>query len=319
MTTQPTPAHTEPLTPANAALGDRAELDRIWDARGYWFFQGVLDPAAVGRLRGLFIDELVRMGVVDAGQDDPIWNGQDLTDFPVKIEPLHDKRVWQNFVAEPAINAFFERLLGEEVFWVPIVEYRVTPPTAAGWDDPWMGRHQDGFANEGIAFRTCWVPLMDIGAVEGGLAMAEGEQNRGYLHDADNAPQYPIPREAIPDAAWHRSDYRPGDLVMFSTQIPHAGMPNYSNRFRLSLDIRVMPASGDLPVVGTVRDIASDRVVIDNHDGRTVALDLNDATYCRGTAGRRIPTAEMKDYLSPGDLAMASQSQGHAILLRPQR
>ena len=223
------------------------------------------------------------------------------------------------FRGRAAIDAFFQNLLEGPVFWVPIVEYRITPPTGHAWPDPWIGRHQDGFANEGIAFRTCWVPLMEIGALEGGLAMAEGQHNRGYLHDPNDAPQYPIPREALDDDVWRRSDYRPGDLVMFNTRIPHAGMPNYSNRFRMSLDIRVMPASGDLPLVGTVREITTDKIVIDNHDGRTVGLSMDADTYCRGVAGRRIPTEEMFQHLSVGDLAMASQSQGHAILVRPQR
>jgi len=319
MTTRATPPHTSPMTPSNPLLADHAALDRVWERDGFWFFKNVLDKDAVARMRRTFIDELVKRGVVDAGQDDPVWNGKDLTDFPVKFEPLHDKRVWQDFVAEPAINAFFEDLLDGPVFWVPIVEYRITPPTQKFWPDQWIGRHQDGFSNEGIAFRTCWVPLMDIGAEEGGLAMTSGYHTRGYLHDADDAPQYPIPRDAIDDDAWLRSDYEPGDLVMFSTQIPHAGMPNYSNRFRMSLDIRIMPVAGDLPLVGTVHDIQPDSVVIDNHDGRRVTLRLNDDSYCRGVAGRRIPTAEMFKHLSPGDLAMASQKDGQAILLRPQR
>ncbi len=313
------PPRTRPMTPANHALSDRAELDRIWDEKGYWFFKDVLDREAVGRLRRIFLDELVRMGVVDEGQDDPVWNGADLSNFPVKIEPLHDRRVWQTLVSEPAIDAFFTGLLDGPVFWVPIVEYRITPPTDRAWPDPWVGRHQDGFANEGIAFRTCWVPLMDIGAIEGGLAMAEGEQNRGYLHDASNPPQYPIPRDAIDDDAWRRSDYEPGDLVMFSTRIPHAGMPNYSNRFRMSLDIRIMPASADVPVVGTVREISADKVVFDNHDGEVITLKLDADTYCRGVAGRRIPTEDMAHHLAPGDLAMAARADGRAILLRPQR
>lgn len=319
MSVQAQPPRTQPMTPVNPVMGDRDALDRLWDERGYWLFKDVLDREAVGRMRRTFLDELVRMGVVDEGQDDPIWNGKDLTDFPVKIEPLHDKRVWQDFVAEPTIDAFFKQLFGEDIFWVPIVEYRITPPTNRVWPDPWVGRHQDGFANEGIAFRTCWVPLTRIGALEGGLAMAEGEHKRGYLHDAADAPQYPIPRDAIDDDAWRRSDYEPGDLVMFNTRIPHAGMPNYSNRFRLSMDIRVMPVSADVPVVGTVREITTDKVVFYNHDGQVVSLKLDADSYCRGTGGRRIPTPEMIDHLKPGDLAMASREGDRAILLRPQR
>jgi ectoine hydroxylase-related dioxygenase (phytanoyl-CoA dioxygenase family) len=314
---QPPPTHE--MRPANPALGDQAALQALWDECGYWFFRDVLDKDAVAEMRRAFIDALVELGVVDPGAEDAVWNGKDLTGFPDKIESLHHKRVWQRFVARPEINGFFERLLGEPVFWVPIVEYRLTPPARSPWPDPYFGRHQDRFANEGIAFRTCWIPLHDIDAMAGGLAVAEGMHRLGVIHDVDNPPQYPIPAGVIPEKSWARSDYHPGDLVMFRTTVPHAGFPNYSDRFRLSMDIRVMPRSAKLPVVGEVVEASPERVVVHNHDGRDVALKLDEDTYCRWFSGVRIPNAEMAKKLAPGQLVMASEQDGRARLLRPQR
>ena len=83
---------------------------------GYLYFRDVLDHGAIARLKQKYMDVLVAMGVVDAGAEEPIWNGADLSDFPVKIEALHDAKVWESFVAEPAIHDFFEGLLGAEPF-----------------------------------------------------------------------------------------------------------------------------------------------------------------------------------------------------------
>jgi ectoine hydroxylase-related dioxygenase (phytanoyl-CoA dioxygenase family) len=304
---------------ANPALGDSVALQAIWDECGYWFFRDVLDKEAVAGLRRAFIEALVEMGVVDPGSEDAVWNGKDLGGFPDKIESLHDKRVWQRFVANPKIEAFFEQLLGGPVFWVPIVEYRLTPPARSPWPDAYVGRHQDRFANEGIAFRTCWIPLHDIDARTGGLAIAEGMHRLGVIHNVNDPPLYPIPPGIIPDESWARSDYHPGDLVVFRTTVPHAGFPNYSDRFRLSMDIRVMPRSAKLPIVGQVVQAAPERVVVHNHDGRDVALILDDSTYCRWFTGQRLLNAEMARKLTPGQLVMASEQDGRALLLRPQR
>src|SRR3546814_19341213 len=96
------------------------------------------------------MDVLVDWGVVDPGAREPIWNGADLSTFPVKIEPLHDARVWEEFVSDPAVDAFFTKLLGSPPFWLEITEYRITPPGASLPEDPFFGRHQDAFYNMGM-------------------------------------------------------------------------------------------------------------------------------------------------------------------------
>ncbi|MEI9926978.1 MAG: hypothetical protein WDN44_03735 [Sphingomonas sp.] len=166
---------------------------------------------------------------------------------------------------------------------------------------------------------TCWVPLMEIDGKTGGLALAQGLQHGGFLHDWNDVPRHRIPDGTIPDDVWHRSDYRPGDLVMFCPEIPHSGMVNRSNRFRLSMDVRVMPIDGKLPLVGTVLEIGADHVVVANHDGRDVSLVLDDDTYCRGTSGARIPLPVMVESLAPGDPVIVPYEGAQAVLLRPQR
>jgi hypothetical protein len=307
------------LADSTALIGDRPALAAAMERDGYWFFRGVLDLEAVARQRRAFIDILVGMGLVDPGADEPLWNGASLEGFPEKIEALHEQRAWRSFVAEPAIHSFFSSLLGVAPFWIPSVEYRITPPAQRPAVDPLTGRHQDGFANGGMELLTCWVPLTEIDGSVGGLTMAAGLQHGGILHDLDDVPRHRIPDGAIPDDVWHRSDYVPGDLVMFCPEIPHSGMINISAKFRLSMDIRVMPVTGRLPLVGTVLAIGADFIVVANHDGRDARVILDEGTYCRGYTGARIPLETMIASLKPGDPVIVPHENGRAVLLRPQR
>jgi ectoine hydroxylase-related dioxygenase (phytanoyl-CoA dioxygenase family) len=309
-----------PLNDSTALIGDQAALAAAMDRDGYWFFRGVLDREALARLKTRYMAVLHEMGVVDADATDPIWNGASLDAFPEKIEPLHAARTWRNFVAEPAIHAFFTRLLGAPPFWIPSVEYRITPPKLHAVNDELTGRHQDGFANGGMRLMTCWVPINPIDASMGGLTMAQGLQHGGMLHDLNDVPRHRIPDGTIPDDVWHRSDYQPGDLVMFCPEIPHSGMVNHSRNFRLSMDVRVMRMDdAALPAVGNVVEITDDHVVVANHDGRDLQLVLDENTYCRGTSGARIPLPEMVARLQPGDPVIVPFVDDHAVLLRPQR
>src|SRR4051812_40463896 len=91
----------KPLRTANHRIGDPAATVAMIEEDGYLYFRDVLDHGAVQRLKQRYLDVLIDWGFVDPGATEPIWNGKDLTDFPVKIEPLHDARVWEEFVADP--------------------------------------------------------------------------------------------------------------------------------------------------------------------------------------------------------------------------
>lgn len=309
----------KPLRVANHTVGTPAETLAMMEEDGYVYFRDVLDQGAVGRLRQRYMDVLVDWGVVDAGAREPVWNGADLSSFPVKIEPLHEARVWEEFVSDPAVDAFFTKLLGSPPFWLEITEYRITPPGATLPEDPFFGRHQDAFYNMGMECFTCWIPLMEIDERIGGLAVIPGLHKGDFFHDRGDPPQYRIPAGALPADKWHRSLYRPGDMVMFHKMTPHSGLPNTSDRFRMSMDVRVAPMTGDLPIIGEIRRFADDAIDIALPSGETVTLAIDENTYCRWTAGKRLSINELQELLKVGDRVLASASDGHAISLRPPR
>ena len=309
----------QPLRTANDTIGQPERTFTQIEEDGYLFFQDVLDQGAVRRLKQKYLDVLVDWGFVDAGSEEPIWNGKDLTNFPVKIEPLHDARVWEEFVSEPAIDAFFSRLLGAPPFWLEITEYRITPPGSTLPEDPFFGRHQDAFYNMGMECFTCWIPLMEIDEKIGGLAMIPGLHKQGFFHDENDPPQYRIPPGALPADRWHRSLYRPGDFVMFHKMSPHSGLPNTSDRFRMSMDVRVAPSTGELPILGVVTRFTDSEIDVRQNSGELVTLAIDENTYCRWTAGRRISVEELQGLIPVGDRVLASVRDGKAVSLRPPR
>jgi hypothetical protein len=80
-----------------------------------------------------------------------------------------------------------------------------------------------------------------------------------------------------------------------------------------------MPVSGDLPLWGKVKSFTTDQIVVENHDGKDVALKVDDNTYSRWTGGKRIPTEELIRLIPPGDEVLAFHANGHASMLRPPR
>ena len=164
------------LNDSTHLVGDRAALDAVWERDGYWFFRGVLDLDAVHRLRDVFLGFLLEYGLVRPGDSQARYTGASLEDFPLRLDPLSQRKVWRGFVREPAIDAFFRRLLQDEPFWVPTVEYRATPPepqpSPVDAPERIVFLHQDGFYNKGVPFRICWIPLSEIDEQVGGLFLA---------------------------------------------------------------------------------------------------------------------------------------------------
>jgi len=300
------------LRTADALRGDRAALDHRLEEDGYLFFRGAVPLSAVTRLRAGVLAVLRGHGYVDDG-DQGVWTGKDIAPFGTHPPELHERRLWQAFVADPGVNAFFEELFGEAVHWVPISQYRFTAPTPADADaDPLAGRHQDGFYNEGIAFRTAWIPLVDVDEEVGGLALAPGWHRRGWLHDQSDPPLYPIPPDTIPAQAWRRSHYHPGDVVLFDRRTPHAGLPNHSNRLRLSIDVRATGMSGPLPVEGVVAAVGQSSVTLRLTGGDELTLTVDENTYIRVEKGRRIGLEE----LAVGTAALVAHEDGRATVVR---
>lgn len=304
----------------NELLGNHEELERVYREEGYLFFRDVLDRDAVAAVRTKYFSILVDdYGVVDPGLTEPIWNGKDVSEFPVKVPEIYGSGVWEEFTANPKIHNFFEAVVGEPIAWVPSTEYRLNPPVPEDPEDYVAGRHQDGFFNEGIPFRTCWLPFSHIDADCGGVAIAPGFSKHGYLHDWDSPPKYGIPAGAVPDAAWARASvYHPGDALIFAEATPHSGLANRSDRFRLSMDIRMSPKSAPQPVVGVLSAVTDDSITLDTAEG-PVTLLVNERTYLRLKDGAQLPRERITEILEPGEKMMAGRNGDYALVVRPQK
>jgi hypothetical protein len=305
----------------NHLLGDLAALDAAWETDGYWFFRDVLDRAAVGRLRAVFVEELERQGVIDpvgeASTERSVrYNGASLERFPFRMEPLAQRAPWRALVAEPPIHAFFTRLFGEAPFWVPVVEYRATPPVQDPSRPRFDGVHQDGPYSPGIPFRICWIPLAEIDAEVGGLALVEGLTEQVNRHPLSEGSNTKIPLEALPADRWRRTTYQAGDLLLMNLWTPHSGLSNISDRFRLSLDHRVMARSDRCPYVGAVKAISETSVTLVS-EGREVTLRITPDTYVRNDFGVKLHGAAIAEFHRPGQVAIVAFEGDMATVVRP--
>lgn len=314
---------TQELKTHNHLIGNKAALDEAWEQDGYWFFRDVLDKAAVARLRQNWISELETQKVIDPVGDASTeksvrYNGGSLETYPFRMEPIAAKRPWPEFVAEKPINDFFTRLFQDDPFWVPIVEYRATPPQQDKSKPRIDAIHQDGPFSPGLPFRICWIPLAEIDADTGGLMLAEGMASgkASYHPKTENGSNGPIPLEAIPADRWRRTTYQAGDVLLMNLWTPHTGLTNQSDRFRLSMDHRVMAKGDDCPIVGHIEEISQSHVVVRNDTGQH-RLSVDRDTYVRNTVGQKLNGTEITDFYKAGSEVIIAYDGDRASVVRP--
>ena len=218
---------------------------------------------------------------------------------------------------------FFTQLFGDEPFWVPNTEYHALPPNSGRSGSRFNYVHADGANNKGLPLRICWIPLAPIDEATGGLALAEGLHGP-RLNDFPRPPAG-IEQSDVPAVAWRRAEFRPGDLLMFSLETPHTGLANLSDRFfRLSMDIRGMKKSDNVPMIGTVVAIDENAITIaDPHNGgQQTFRRLNEDTFCRifraRLSGMPLQLAEISPLGELGDPVYVALNRGTATFIRPQ-
>ncbi len=312
------PAEIEELPDSVPLLAEPEKLRERWRQDGVLFFKNVIGQSSIELVRNEYLTRLKEMGVVDESETASNWNGNDRLDGAL-ARPISDD-VWRTLVADPSLDRVVRTFLGEAPIWLPIVVHRTAPPLAKGTTaETFGGRHQDGIYNFGIDFVTCWVPLMDIDEDVGGLAVAPGS-HKGSLYPPDvfkdPNTRVGIPAGAIPDAAWRRPNYKAGDLLMFHSMTAHAGIPNTSNKLRLSMDIRFLPASA-APSVGKVVRTTGTLVEMRADSGDTMIFEIDDRTIVRGPKGHPVTGADRDGILFPeADIIVMPDEDGHAKLIR---
>jgi hypothetical protein len=314
------PAKFRPMREANALLATKAELWRQYETDGYLFFRDVLDMEAVCWLQDAFEGELSKQGLIDRDDKDFVFTNVDLSKVRthggalLPADELHVRETWKPFVSHPAINAFISNLIEDDPFWLPMNEYKAVPP-----EKPKETRfnfvHQDSFYNKGIRFMTLWVPVVPIAPDVGGIACAEGMHRESY-HNPNDPPAFFIPSGAIPEETWVRGDYRPGDALIMHPALPHSGLTNQSDRFRLSINVRFAPAKDKPPIVGKLVSVTRDRIIVRGHDGRMGDYAIDDNTNFRNYGLGLIDRSQVGDLYQPGDELIVAMEHGTATIIR---
>ena len=318
------PTGSEPKT-HNHLIGNLPALQQALDRDGYWFFRDVLDKDAVARFRKIYTDELEAVGAIDpvgdtstAGSVRP-GRGQPSIDVNlISGMPFSRSSVWRSFVEDKPIHDFLVRLLGEEPFWKPSAVYRTTPPRPESAANRITGYHQDGPSNPGIEFITMWVPIAEIDRDVGGIIFAEGLTDHVNRHRIDeHGSNKGIAPENLPAERLRHTTYRPGDALFLNCWTPHSGLTNISDRFRLSLDQRIVRPGTPRPYVGEVLAIAPDRIEIRDDSGVTDTVRIVETSYTRATANDVLRGQDLVDALPPGTRVIVAHDQGVATLIRP--
>ncbi len=154
---------------ANAYLDDPVRLEAIFQDEGYLFIRNVLDSAAVLRVKRDLIGLLQQQGAVKPGETEPIWTGAGI--YRIDDVALYASNSYAS-LSEGSARHLADRVFGEPAFMFRNPNIRYALPDHSMYVTP---AHQDYFFIRGSeSFRTFWMPLMDIDASMGGLALAAG-------------------------------------------------------------------------------------------------------------------------------------------------
>ena len=220
---------------------DQAVLRRRLAQDGYLFFRGLLRAADVTSACDGVRAELKLGGWIDgdghpAGPQRAINVRDALTDPSFRAAIA--SRGLNRLPYLPPLRGLVRLLLGPAAFSYPVKVLRTVYP-----EPPFQvakGRyvHQD-FAVSGVQdMLTTWLPLMDIPAQLGGLAVLPGSHLGPPLR----------PRLLRADEpGWVTTDYRPGDVLLFHCLTSHAALPNHASRLRISTDVRWQAADQPAP------------------------------------------------------------------------
>ncbi|HEX8551860.1 MAG TPA: phytanoyl-CoA dioxygenase family protein [Abditibacteriaceae bacterium] len=248
---------------------DFAELNARLKRDGYLFLRGYLDREKVRAARLHCAERLAEYGNIDTSyplEDAVVAEGKSSTfapDLAVGNEPLME------VLYAGAMIELYEGLFGEKVRHFDFTWMRAMSPgqgTAPHLDSVYMNRGTQRLF-------TSWTPLGDVSLEEGGLCILENShthqriidgygkkdvdafcENRvganytgmgggGNIREGGALSINPVKLRRNLGGRWLTSEYRMGDLLIFSIYTIHASLDNQSNRIRLSSDSRYQRAS----------------------------------------------------------------------------
>ena len=232
-----------PFIDSSDLIGEGAALATRMRRDGYLFLPGLLprdDVAAVQRQVGTIAR--------DAGwlrRDRPVEAAiADMSGFCVDPDPTYLNTLrrinrvegYHALKHHPVLIDLLERMLGGPILPHPRVLMRNFFPKREEYTTK---AHQDFPNVQGtIEVYTAWMPLVDCPMEVGPLQIAAGSHAAG-VYDFDIAGGAGGIEIKDPlEGRWVCGDFAVGDVLLFHSMAVHKGVPNRSDRLRMSMDVR---------------------------------------------------------------------------------
>ena len=228
---------------SSALISDGLALAARMQRDGYLFLPGLLpreDVAAVQRQIG----EIAR----DAGwlrRDVPMQDAiADLAGFCVDPDPTYLKTLrrinrledYHALKHHPVLIDLLERMLGGPILPHPRVLMRNIFPAR---DEYTTKAHQDFPNVQGTTeVYTAWMPLIDCPMEVGPLQIAIGSHTNGVYDFGIAGGAGGIEIKDPLEGTWASGAFAVGDVLLFHSMAVHKGVPNHSNKLRMSMDVR---------------------------------------------------------------------------------
>jgi hypothetical protein len=220
-----------------ASLAARLERD------GYLFLPGLLPTADVANVQRQ-VGEIIR----DAGwlrRDAPVAMalaepaGFCVDPEPVYVNVLRKINSLQDYHAlkhHKKLIDLFTALLGGPILPHPRVLGRNIWPDQPAFTTK---AHQDFPNVQGTEeVYTAWIPLIDCPLEVGPLQVASGSHRRGVFDFDIAAGAGGIEISDPLEGLWRSAGFAQGDVLIFHSLTVHKGVANFSDRLRMSMDVR---------------------------------------------------------------------------------
>lgn len=250
------------------AIADRFERD------GYLVLEDVFDRETViepvrreyaallqGLVDGWIVEGALPAEVAAAGFDEQLRTtyaaGLDwfqpmdisLPGGAIEVEtPMHFGPAIFDLVRSPAILDLVERLIGPEITSNPIQHVRIKPPsrllhgdetrphlTITDWHQDQGVTHAEADATRMV---TVWVAISDATEENGCLQVVPGTHRESLKDHCPAGIQLSIPDAALDKSKAVPLPVRSGGVVIFHPKTAHSSLPNRSDGFRWSFDLR---------------------------------------------------------------------------------
>ena len=234
----------QPLKESDAGTAPNILASQLQED-GYLVFRSVLDLDKVAAYRRDMTRKLTKHGVVVETDGEPIYTGTRIDDrdtiheIRTSMETFRSLRELARSKELMDLLALVARRPVELLvpknprYQIPADVFLTTP------------MHHDIFFYPGVpSVLTAWMPLMDIDRSMGGLLLAAGTHKKDLgadLYQLEMPSRTPYLPDSVADDIWLRSDFHPGDVLIFMGRLAHKALPNVSNKVRLSVDCRYNP------------------------------------------------------------------------------